>query len=197
MHVGDAAVGGPRLGAVDHPFVGCLVVAGTGDDGRHVRPSAGFGRTERRELRLVDGAEHLRQPLAHLLGGSGRGQRRRGEAGAEDGQGDSGIAPEQLLEHRQDSEPAGFGGLRGEQLHGVQAHLGRLLDDRPRRLLALVPLRRCRPHHLLSELVDPVPHLDDVLGRLERKRHGAGPFRVTVGCIHVAADGASYRRAIQ
>src|ERR1700682_2492494 len=67
--------------------------------------------------------------------------------------------------------------LGGEHLHGVEADLGRLLDDRPRCFLALIPLRRCRAHHRRRELMDPVPDLDHVLGQFKRKRHSNSSFR--------------------
>ena len=51
VHVGDAAVGGPRLGAVEDPLVGGLVVARAGDDRRDVGARAGLRRAERGELR--------------------------------------------------------------------------------------------------------------------------------------------------
>ena len=139
-------------------------------------PAPGSDAQKDASMRLVDGAEHLRQPLAELLGRSGRGQRRRGQAGAQDRQRDARVTPEHLLEDRQHAEPARLGGLRREQFHRVQADLGGLLDDRPRRLLALVPFRRRGSDDLLSEVVNPVTDLDDVLGQLERKRHATGPF---------------------
>ena len=109
MHVGDAAVGRPGLGAVEHPFVGGLVVAGAGED----RADVGAGvrvPTNRTtpSLRIVGGAEHLRQPLARLFGRAVGGQRRRGQAGAQDRQPDAGVAPEHLLE-RPSSMPSPLG----------------------------------------------------------------------------------------
>jgi hypothetical protein len=45
----------------------------------------------------------------------------------------------------------------------VQPDLGGLLDDRPRELLALVPLLGGRTHDVLGEGVNPVPQLDLVV----------------------------------
>ena len=50
VHLGDSAVGGPGLDAVEHPLVGGLVVAGTGEDGADVGTRARLRRAERREL---------------------------------------------------------------------------------------------------------------------------------------------------
>ena len=47
--------------------------------------------------------------------------------------------------------------------------LGRLLDDRPGGLLALVPLRRGGPDHSLGEAVDPLSDVLLVLVQLERE----------------------------
>ena len=87
-----------------------------------------------------------------------------------------GVTPEHLLEDGEHAEPGRFGGLRGEQLHGVKADLGRLLDERPRRFLALIPLRGRGPHDVGGELVHPVPDLDHVLRQFKRKRHCHSSF---------------------
>ncbi len=42
VHVGDATVADPGLGAVEHPLVGRLVVDGPGAHGRHVGPGVGL-----------------------------------------------------------------------------------------------------------------------------------------------------------
>ena len=46
VHVGDAAVGDPRLGAVEHPLVGGLVVDGPGAQRRHVGAGVGLADTQ-------------------------------------------------------------------------------------------------------------------------------------------------------
>ena len=59
VDVGDAAVGGPGLLAVDDPLVGGLVVLGVGADRRDVGAGVGLGRAEGGDLRIVGGAEAL------------------------------------------------------------------------------------------------------------------------------------------
>ena len=51
VDVGDAAVGDPRLGAVEHPLVVGLVVDGAGAQRRHVGAGVGLAHAERAELR--------------------------------------------------------------------------------------------------------------------------------------------------
>jgi len=90
------------------------------------------------------------------------------------------ASPRTSPRRRQHAQPGRLGDLGGEQLHGVQPDLRRLLDDRPRRpsrsshSAAAAGLRPWRTR-------GPSPNLDDVLGQLERKRHGAGSFRA-FGC---------------
>ena len=103
VDVGDAAVGDPRLGAVEHPLVLGLVVHGPGAQRAHVGAGVGLGHAEGAELRLRRRAVALRHPLDDLLGRAVAGDAGGGEAGAEDRQADAGVAPEQLLERR----PAG------------------------------------------------------------------------------------------
>ena len=55
----------------------------------------------------------------------------------------------------------------GHEVHPVEADLGGLLDDRPRRLLALVPLLPGGADDGVGELVDPVAQLLLVVGQLE------------------------------
>ena len=68
VHVGDAAVGGVRLLAVEDPLVGGLVVDRAGAHRADVGAGLGLGGAEGRHLRLVDVAEALRHPLDHLVG---------------------------------------------------------------------------------------------------------------------------------
>ena len=98
VDVGDAAVGGPRLGAVEDPLVLGLVVGGPGLQRRHVGAGVGLGHAERAQLHLLGRAEALRYPLHDLLGGAGAGDAGRRQARAEDGEADAGVAPEQLFE---------------------------------------------------------------------------------------------------
>ena len=64
----------------------------------------------------------------------------------------------------------GVGEELGEPLVAVEPDLRRLLDDRPRRLLALVPLVRRRPHDIRGEPVHPVADVLLVLAELQRER---------------------------
>ena len=69
VDVGDAAVGDPRLGAVEHPLVLGLVVDGPGAQ-RRTRRSRRRARDTQNAASLifVGRAEALRHPLADLLG---------------------------------------------------------------------------------------------------------------------------------
>ncbi len=91
-----------------------------------------------------------------------------GQAGAEDRQRDASVAPEQLLHRHREGEAGGVAhhGV-GHEVHPVEADLGGLLDDRPRGLLALVPLLAGGPDDGVGELVDPVAQLLLVVGQLE------------------------------
>ena len=178
VHLGDASVGRPRLRAVEHPFVGGLVVARAGEDRADVRTGARLRGTEGRHLGVVDRAEHLRQPFAE----SARVCRRRPATAAASPvpRIDSAIpaSPQNISSNTDEhAETRWLGGLLGEQLHRVQADLGRLLDDRPRRLFAFVPFRRRRPDHVGGELVHPVPDVDEVRGQLKENDMSRGPSR--------------------
>ena len=168
VDVGDAAVGDPRLGAVEHPLVLGLVVDGPGAQRAHVGAGVGLGHAEGAELHVVGVAVALRHPLEDLLGGAGAGDARRGEAGAEDRQRDAGVAPEELLHRHREGEAGGVGHQRvGHEVHPVEADLGGLLDDRPRGLLPLVPLLAGGAQDGVGELVDPALELELVVVELE------------------------------
>ena len=98
----------------------------------------------------------------------GHGQRR-----AHDRHADPGVAPEQLLVDDRERDPGRVGPELGDPLEAVEADLRGLLDDRPGRLLALVPLGRRRAHHVLREAVNPVPDVLLVLVQLHREVAGA------------------------
>ena len=70
VHVGDAAVGDPGLGAVDDPLVLGLVVDGPGAEGGDVGAGVGLGDAEGGRLELLRGAEALGAPLHELFGGA-------------------------------------------------------------------------------------------------------------------------------
>ncbi len=68
------------------------------------------------------------------------------------------------------SSPVGSAKCIGHEIErGTQADLGRLLDDRPGGLLALVPLVGHGPHGVLGKVVDPLLDLDLVLVEIEEK----------------------------
>jgi hypothetical protein len=170
VHAGDTAVRGPCLLAVEDPLVGGLVVARHGADRRDIGPGVGLRGAEGGHRRLLDGPEALRQPLADLLAGALAEDRRDGEPGAHDRHADAGIAPEELLVDDRQHQPAGVGVELRQRIEPVEADLGRLSDDRPRRLLALVPFVGGRAHDAFGEAVDPVADVFLVLGERQRER---------------------------
>ena len=170
VHVGDAAVGDPRLGAVDHPLVLGLVVDGAGAERADVGAGVGLGNGERGDLELVVLApEALRHPLHDLLGGAVGEDAGDAEDGAEDAEGDAGVAPAHLLHDDRDGEAGGVAEDVGDEVERVEADLGRLLDDRPGRLLPLVPFLAGGADDVLGEVVDPFLDLDLVLVEVERE----------------------------
>ena len=169
VHVGDAAVGDPRLGAVERPLVLRLVVDGAGAQARHVGAGVGFGHAERAELHVVGGAVALRHPLHDLLGSAVAGDAGRRERRAHDRHADAGVTPEDLLDGDRK-------GQAGRVAHGVQEEVGAvepdlcsLLHDRPWELLTLVPLVGGRTDDSLGEVVDPLLDLDLIFGEIERE----------------------------
>ena len=141
VHVGDATIGGPGLGAVEDPLVVGFVVARAGEDGADVGARTGFRGAERRKLadrrRCRTSAAAIRRavrvcrwrpatPRPSRCPGSTARYRRR---------------PRTSPRRRPACpRPDGSAACVGEQLHRVEADLRRFLDDRPRRFLALVPL---------------------------------------------------------
>ena len=103
-------------------------------------PASGSEHGERGELHVVLGAEALRDPLADLLRRAVGQDAGDAQGGADDGQADAGVAPEELLHGDRDADAALVAPGAGEEVQRVDARLGRLLDDRPGGLLALVPL---------------------------------------------------------
>ncbi len=85
----------------------------------------------------------------------------------EDAHADPGVAPEQLLVDDRQRQAGLVGPELGQPFEAVEADLGRLLDHRPGRLLALVPLGGGGPHGALGEPVDPLPDVLLVLVQLE------------------------------
>ena len=133
-------------------------------------PGVGLRRAEGGHRGLLDAAEALRDPLADLLAGALAEDRRDGQPGAHDGHADAGIAPEELLVDDRQQQPGGVGVELRQRVEPVEPDLGRLADDRPRRLLALVPFVCGRTHDALGEAVDPVANVLLILGERQRER---------------------------
>ena len=145
-----------------------LVVLGGGPDRRDVRARIGLGGAEGRDLRLLARCRStagIRSP--HLLRGPLPEDRGDGERGAHDRHPDPGVAPEELLVGDRQRQARLVGPELGQRLEAVEADLRRLLDHRPGRLLALVPLGGRRPDDLLGEPVDPLADVLLVLVQLE------------------------------
>src|SRR3954470_4540245 len=174
VHVGDAAVGRPRLLAVEDPFVLGLVVLGERAQRRDVRAGVGLAHAERGDLRLVLGPEALRDPLHRLVGRARAEDAGDGERGTHDRHADPGVAPEELLVDDRQGEAGRVAPELRDRLEAVEADLGGLLDDRPGRLLALVPLRGGGADGVLAEAVDPLADVELVLVEGEGEGGGLG-----------------------
>ena len=170
VHVGDPAVGCPRLLAVEDPLVLGLGILRPGPQRGDVGAGVRLRAAERRDLGVVDRAVALRHPLAELLGGARGEDPGHGERRAHDRHADPGVAPEQLLVDDREAQPTSVGPELREALVAVEADLRGLMDDRPRRLLALVPFRGCRADDPFGEAVHPLAEVLLVLGELERER---------------------------
>ena len=121
-----------------------------------------------------------------LAGDAGRGER-----GADDGQADAGVAPEQLLHRDRQPEPGLLEVLGGEEVEGVEADLGGLLEHRPGELLALVPLGGGRTDDVLGEGVHPLLQLDVVGAEVEA---GCGRQIARLGVAHGPRLPTGHRR---
>ena len=199
MRVGDAAVGDPGLGAVEHPLVLGLVVDGPRLERRDVRAGVGLGHAERGQLDVVGRPEALRDPLADLLGRAVGEDAGHGERRAEDGQRDAGVAPTHLLVDEAHEQAGRVGEALGDEVEGVQPDLGRLLDDGPRRLFTLVPLGAGGAHDVLGELVDPLGDLELVLVEVEGEVGHAAALLVRAPASRAgayAAFGEPHRRTV-
>ena len=113
--------------------------------------------------------KHSGTHSASCSGSPPREDARDGETGAHQGQGDAGVTPEQFLGGDRQRQPDRVGEPGREGLEAVEADLRRLLDDRPRRLLALVPLGGGRPDHVAGEAVHPVAQVGLVFVQFERE----------------------------
>src|SRR6266540_3573266 len=177
VDVGDASVGDEHLLAVDDP---AAVLADRARlHGGHVRPGVGLGDREGAEgglvRRPVAGGDPGRDLVRRALGED----RGHGQAGALDGQRDAGAAPGQLLGDQRRHDPGAVAVGLLQELGAVESDLGRLLDDRPRKLFGLVVLVGDRPDLLLGEAVHPVADLFLLVAQLKRN-HGRDR---SPGCI--------------
>ena len=118
---------------------------------------------------VVGGAEALRHPLGDLLGRAVAGDARSAQRAAEDRERDAGVAPAHLLAHDREQQPGRVREALRHELPGVEADLGGLLDDGPRRLFTLVPLVTDGSHDLLGEIVHPLLDLLLILVEIERE----------------------------
>jgi hypothetical protein len=151
VHAGDAAVADPHLVTVDDPVV--AVTTCMRSQVANVAAALGFGDRERGKLQIPRRTETFGRPLQHLLGRSGLADRGKRQRGHHDRQADAGAAPEQLLhEHRQRHSRRIADQIAVEQ-RAVESAFGRLLEHRPRKLLALVVLERNRADAILREFV--------------------------------------------
>jgi len=91
VDVGDAPVGDPGLGAIQHPFVLGLVVDGPGAQRRDVRTGVRARRRRRRPTGSCRASEALGPPLHQLLGRAVAGDAGQAQRAAEDGQRDAGV----------------------------------------------------------------------------------------------------------
>jgi hypothetical protein len=83
---------------------------------------------------------------------------------------DAGVAPEQLFVDDRERQAGRVGEELREAFEAVEADLGGLFDDRPGRLLLLVPLVSRGADHVGCEPVDPVADVLLILGERERER---------------------------
>ena len=81
--------------------------------------------------------------------------------------------------------PVGSNMRVGDEVEAVEADLGGLLDDRPRELLALVPLVAGRADDGLGEVVDPLLDLQLVLVERRENSGMALSYHAVTYVVHV------------
>ena len=163
VDVGDAAVGDPCLGAVEHPFVFGFVVLGAEAIAANVGPGVGFRGAECAELHVFLIAVALRHPFKDLLLGARCGDARGGEARAHDCEADTSVAPEEFFGGDGACEPGRvFEHDLGQELPAIETDLRRFLNDWVRELFALVPLFGGWTNDVLGKSVNPFLELEDV-----------------------------------
>ncbi len=169
VDVGDAAVGDEDLGPVEDPLV--TVALGGRLQALDVGARLRLGHRVGAELDLLAAAEALGDPLADLLGGAGRSDAGRGEAGAGDRQGDAGAAPVELFGRDHLQLALGVSGRALDALEAAEALLARLLDHIPGDALLFVVLAGRGPDHLAGE--GPAAVLELLLLVVECEIHGS------------------------
>jgi hypothetical protein len=148
QNVGHATVCHPRLLAGDHPLIGRFIVFGGGQHVRHVGAGLWLRRTERAQLDVLVGAITPRHPFRDLLGGARSDDANGSERASHDRHRYSGVTPEQLLGQDRKTLSGWVSQERHQYLVAVKPDTGGLLQDRPWRLLAVVPVERSRANHL-------------------------------------------------
>jgi hypothetical protein len=170
VHVGDAAVGDERLGAVEDPLVARRVVDGPAAQRAHVGAGVGLADAERSEIDLpIVTLEADREPLTDLLRGAVGHDPGDGERGAEDGQADAGVTPCDLFHDDRQEHPGRVAEGVSDEIERVQADPSGLLDDRPRRLFPLVPFVGGGADHPSGKVVHPRLDLQLIVVQLERE----------------------------
>jgi hypothetical protein len=169
VDIGDATVGDPGLRPVQRPGIGRLVVDGAGLQAAHVGAGIGLRDAERCQPDVAGLTEALRHPLSYLLRRAGGDDPGHAERRAQDRQCDPRVAPSQLFVDEREQEAGRVCIAVGDEIERVQPDPGRLLDDRPGRLFALVPFVRGRAHHILGKIMDPLDDLKLVLVQLHRE----------------------------
>ena len=163
------------------------VAFGRGPQIADVAAAFGLGDRQRRELEVTRGAEALRRPLQHLLGGGGLADRRQRQRRHHDRQTDSGATPEQLFHEHRQRKPGRVADEIAIEQRTVEAALGGLFEHRPGELLLLVVVQGHRPDDRFGELVGSPGQVVLCRGRRQVERHERSPGSVDL--LLPAADG--------
>ena len=167
VHVCNATVGDPCLGAVEYPFIFCFVVNGTCAQARNVGTCIGFTHTKCSKLHVVCIAVALWHPLHQLLWCAVAGDTRGCKTRTHDGHTDTCVAPKQFFNADWHRQPSGVGHVVHEELPAVQTDFCGLLYNGPRELFALVPLLGGGTNDVFCEGADPLLNLELVVIELE------------------------------
>src|SRR6201988_3232731 len=101
-----------------------------------------------RHLDVLVGAITPRHPFRDLLGGARSDDANGSERASHDRHRYSGVTPEELLGQDRKTLSGWVAQERHQYLVAVKPDTGGLLQDRPWRLLAVVPVERSRANHL-------------------------------------------------